>query len=102
MFAIVDHLNRNAGALSVVIGGFVLMLLAWMLIVQQQQLRTLLNWEEERQTGERQRQALEHARMALEEAQLVDRLAREQLVHKSREDVAQATALLHQLKRQFG
>ena len=100
MFAIVDHLNRNAGALSVVIGGFVLMLLAWMLIVQQQQLRTLLNWE--RQTGERQRQALEHARMALEEAQLVDRLAREQLVHKSREDVAQATALLHQLKRQFG
>ena len=40
--------------------------------------------------------------MAVEEAQLVDRLEREQLVHKSREDVAEATALLHQLKRQFG
>lgn len=102
MFAIVDHLNRNAGVLAVVFGGFVLVLLVWMLIVQQQQLRTLLNWEEERQTGERQRQALEHASMALGEAQLVDRLAREQLVHKSREDLAEATALLHQLKRQFG
>ena len=102
MLAILDHLNRNAGACAVVIGALVLALLGWLIILQQQQLRTLLNWEEERQAGERQRQALEHARMAVEEAQLVDRLEREQLVHKSREDVAQATALLHQLKRQFG
>lgn len=102
MFAVLDHLNRNAGACAVVIGGFVLLLLAWLIIVQQQQLRTLQNWEEERQAGERQRQALEHARMAVEEAELVERLEREQQVRKSREDVAEATALLHQLKRQFG
>ena len=102
MFAQLDHLNQNTGAYAVVLGILVLVMLGWLIALQQQQLRTLLNWEEERQAGERQRQALEHARMAVEEAQLVDRLEREQQVHKSREDVAQATALLHQLKRQFG
>jgi len=102
MSAIVDHLNHNAGACAVAIGGLVLVLLAWMIFVQQRQLRTLLNWEEERQAGERQRQALEHARMAVEEAALVDRLEQEKQIHQSREDVAEATALLHQLKRQFG
>lgn len=102
MFAQLDHLNQNTGAYAVVLGVLVLLMLGWLIVVQMQQLRTLQNWEEERQAGERQRQALEHARMAVEEAQLVDRLEREQLVHKSREDVAEATALLHQLKRQFG
>lgn len=102
MFAQLDHLNQNTGAYAVVLGVLVLVMLGWLIAVQQQQLRTLQNWEEERQAGERQRQALEHARMAVEEAQLVDGLEREQLVHKSREDVAEATALLHQLKRQFG
>ncbi len=102
MFALLDYLNRNAGACAVVIGGFVLVLLAWLILLQQQQLHALQNWEEERQSGEQQRQALEQSRMAIEEAALVDRLEREQRVRKSRGDVAEATALLHQLKRQFG
>ena len=102
MLAQLDHLNQNTGAYAVVLGILVLAMLGWLIAVQLQQLRALHSWEEERQAGERQRQALEHARMAVEEAQLVDRLEREQQVHKSREDVADATALLHQLKRQFG
>ena len=37
-----------------------------------------------------------------EEAEVATRLQREEQVHQSRQDVAEATALLHQLKRQFG
>lgn len=102
MFAMIDHLNHNAGAYAVVVGGLVLVLLVWSIIVQLQQLRTLQDWEEERQATERQRLALEQARAAIEEAELAERLQREQQVHESRQAVAEATALLHQLKRQFG
>jgi len=102
MLAQFDHLNSNAGAYAVLLGIFVLFLLGWLLAVQQQQLRTLQDWEEERRATERQRLALEQARMAVEEAQLAERLQREQQVHESRHAVAEATALLHQLKRQFG
>lgn len=102
MLAQLEHLNSNAGAYAVLMGIFVLFLLGWLLTVQLQQLRTLQDWEEERRATERQRLALEQARMAIEEAQLAERLHREQQVHESRHAVAEATALLHQLKRQFG
>lgn len=102
MFALLEHLNQNAGAYALVLGALVLAMLAWSLAVQLQQLRTLQDWEEERRAAERQRVALEQARAAMEEAQLAERLEREQTVHHSRESIAEATALLHQLKRQFG
>ncbi len=102
MSELLDHLNRNAGAYAVVLGGLVLVLLAGLIAVQRQQLRTLQDWEEERRATERQRLALEQARTAVEEAELAARLQREQQVHESRQTVAEATALLHQLKRQFG
>lgn len=102
MVAQLDHLNQNTGAYAVVLGILVLFMLGWLIAVQQQQLQTLQDWEAERQATERQRLALEQARMAVEEAQLAERLQREQQVHESRHAVAEATALLHQLKRQFG
>ena len=102
MSELLDHFNRNAGAYAVALGGFVLALLAWLIAVQLQQLRSLQDWEEERHAMERQRMALEQARMAIEESELASRLEREQEVHMSRQAVAEATALLHQLKRQFG
>jgi predicted Holliday junction resolvase-like endonuclease len=102
VFALLDHLNDNAGAYAVVVGGLILSLMAWSLTVQLQQLRTLRDWEEERRAAERQRLALEQARAAMEEAQLTERLEQEKIVHQSRESIAEATALLHQLKRQFG
>ena len=102
MSELLDHFNRNAGAYAVALGGFVLALLAWLIAVQLQQLRSLQDWEEERHATERQRLALEQARMAIEESDLASRLQREEQVHQSRQDVAEATALLHQLKRQFG
>ncbi|KAF0181155.1 MAG: hypothetical protein FD161_461 [Limisphaerales bacterium] len=102
MLSLLDHLNQNAGAYAVGVGGCVLALLAWLLAVQLQQLRALQNWEEERQASERQRLALEQARAAMEEAEVAARLEREQTVHESRQSIAEATALLHQLKRQFG
>ncbi|MFM8468843.1 MAG: hypothetical protein ACKODH_02565 [Limisphaerales bacterium] len=102
MLALLEHLNENAGAYAVVVGGLVLAMLAWSLAVQLQQLRSLQDWEEERRAAERQRAALEQARAAREEAQLAERLEREQTVHQSRESIAEASALLHQLKRQFG
>lgn len=101
MFALLDHLNENSGAYAIVVGGLVLALLAWSLAVQLQQLRTLQDWEEERRASEQQRLALDQARAAMEEAELAARLEREQTVHQSRQSIAEATALLHQLKRQF-
>ena len=102
VFALLDHLNENAGAYGICVGGLMLSLLAWSLAVQLQQLRTLQDWEEERRVAERQRLALEQARAAMDEAQLAERIEREQAVHQSRQSIAEATALLHQLKRQFG
>ena len=102
MSELLDHFNRNAGAYAVALGGFVLALLAWLIAVQLQQLRSLQDWEEERHATERQRLALEQARMTIEESELASRLQREQEVHGSRQTMAEATALLHQLKRQFG
>lgn len=102
VLALLEHLNENGGAYAVVVGGLVLALLAWSLAVQLKQLRTLQDWEDERRVAERQRLALEQARAAMEEAQLAERLEREQTVHESRQSIAEATALLHQLKRQFG
>lgn len=102
MFAQLEHLNQNAGAYVIVLGALGLALLLWLLAVQLQQLRALQDWEEERRAAERQRAALEQARAAMEEAQLAERLEREQTVHQSRQSIAEATALLHQLKRQFG
>ena len=97
-----EHLNDNAGAYVIILGVMALFLLGWLLSVQQRQLRALEDWEEERQATERQRIALEQARAAMEEAELAARLQREQQVHESRQSVAEASALLHQLKRQFG
>lgn len=102
VFALLEHLNQNAGTYVIVLGALMLALLAWLLAVQLQQLRTLQDWEEERRAAERQRVALEQARAAMEEAQLAERLEREQTVHQSRQSIAEAAALLHQLKRQFG
>jgi hypothetical protein len=102
MLAQIEHLNSNAGAYGLLLGIIVLFLLGWLLAVQMQQLRTLQDWEEECRAAERQRLALEQARAAMEEAQLAERLEREKTVHQSRQSIADATALLHQLKRQFG
>ncbi|MBM3830488.1 MAG: hypothetical protein FJ406_08135 [Verrucomicrobia bacterium] len=102
MLALFQHLNQNVGAYALLLGALVLALLTWLLTVQLQQLQALQDWEEERRTAEQQRIALEQARAAMEEAQLAERLKHEQAVHQSRESIAESTALLHQLKRQFG
>lgn len=102
VFALLEHLNQNTGAYAIVLGAFVLTLLLRLLAVQTQTLQILRNWEADFRAIEQQRLAKEQEQSASEAAQLAERLAREQAVHQSRESMADATALLHQLKRQFG
>ena len=102
MFALLEHLNQNTGAYVTVLGALVLTLLLRLLAVQTQTLQILRNWEANFRAIEQQRLAKEQEQSASEAAQLGERVAREQAVHQSRESMADATALLHQLKRQFG
>ena len=53
MSELLEHFNRNAGAYAVALGGLMLVLLAWLIAVQLQQLRSLQDWEEERHAMER-------------------------------------------------
>ena len=102
MTELLEHLNANVGVYLILVSAVLAFLLAWQLAVQRQQLSALLAWEEERLANERQRAALEQARTAMEEAEAAARVQREEQIHTSRQSVAEASALLHQLKRQFG
>lgn len=102
VLSLLEQINHNAGAYSILIGALLFALVGWLVAVQLQTLRTLQRWEAEHRAIEQQRLVMEQENSAREAAQMAERLAREQAVHQSRQSVVEATALLQQLKRQFG